>query len=236
MVSPSTSRGAATGTLRSGRSAASVTWMVLPLTCTVNWEAPITVARIPSRGSASEGAGDIAEVPRLAPVDVLRDAARERDRARRDLARERLGEGEPPGQRRWRIAANPRDRDSRERVDDLVDGRRIGLLSDREPRTDRIGGDPRALIDARDAPLRVDSEQPPAHGEGRGRDDAPIDGERELGRADADVHVENGLPPLVRERRRARAVRRERALEVVAGGGAHELPALRGEEVGDRAG
>ena len=46
MSSLSGRSGATTGTLRWGRASSGETKMVLPLTCTVYWEAPITVARM----------------------------------------------------------------------------------------------------------------------------------------------------------------------------------------------
>ena len=51
--SPSGSVGAITGTLRSGKVSSGETKMVLPETCMVYCEAPITVARMRASGRAS---------------------------------------------------------------------------------------------------------------------------------------------------------------------------------------
>ena len=59
--------------------------------------------------------------------------------------------------------------------------------------------------------------------------------QRELGRAAADVDVEQRRAVAARERDRAGAVRRHLAFHVVPGRGADELAGLLREQVGDRA-
>ena len=88
--------GAITGTLRSGSVSIGETKIVLPQTCVVYCEAPITVARMPSfegssvgpqpstraRISCASSDAEIAEGLRLAAVDVFGHAAGERDLGR----------------------------------------------------------------------------------------------------------------------------------------------------------
>src|SRR6266540_3329549 len=91
------------------------------------------------------------------------------------------------------------------------------------------------MIDPGPGPAFVGRYQPAADRKGGfTQDDAPVD-QRELGGAAADVDVKHALAAVLRQLDRARAVRREPALQPVAGGGAHELPRLGGEQLVDRA-
>ena len=85
------------------------------------------------------------------------------------------------------------------------------------------------------APLVVGREQPAADREGRDAEDHAVVDQRELGGAAADVDMQHALVALLRQPHRARAVRGERAFELVAGGGADELAGLVGEQFVDRA-
>ena len=82
-------------------------------------------------------------------------------------------------------------------------------------------------IEPDDPPVLLDHLQAAADVHGGGRDHAALLDQRELGRAAADVDVEDALVRIVRHARGARAVGREHRLHVVAGGGADEIAALR---------
>ena len=62
--------------------------------------------------------------------------------------------------------------------------------------------------------------------------DLAVFDQRELRGATADVHMQQRVIKLVRQRRRSRTVRRQDPLQVVPGRGAHELPTLASEQLG----
>ena len=85
--------------------------------------------------------------------------------------------------------------------------------------------------------MRIGGDQTPADGESRqsgNRTAAAVDACK-LGRAAADINVQQGDAARFRQRHRARAVRRQPRFELVAGAGADEFPRLRGEELVDGA-
>jgi len=91
-------------------------------------------------------------------------------------------------------------------------------------------------VEPRDAARIVDDNQPTADVDrGRRRDAAALE-QRQLGRAAADVDVEDARRALVGRPRGPRAVGGEHRLHVVAGGRADELAAELGEELADRLG
>ena len=78
-------------------------------------------------------------------------------------------------------------------------------------------------------------QQAPADRDRGGRDDLAVLDQGELGGAAADVDVEDRAPRVARERDGARAVRRQLAFHVMAGGGADEAAGLLREQVRDGA-
>ena len=119
--------GAITGTLRNGNVSSGATKIVLPLTCIVYCEAPITVARMRASGRASgtprcsarariSAASRRPRSPndfRVAAVDVFGDAAGERDDVRSAPRRR-------SGARRMRLAPAGRGRAAIDRVEQAI--------------------------------------------------------------------------------------------------------------------
>ena len=102
-----------TGTLDTGSSDAPPRWMVRPLTCTLNCEAPITVARTRWPGSITgtvtrfpsladhtsrQLGGEVAVVAFLGPEHVLGHAAGEGEVVHRAGPFQRLGQRQGPAQ------------------------------------------------------------------------------------------------------------------------------------------
>ncbi len=91
-------------------------------------------------------------------------------------------------------------------------------------------------IEAHDALLAIDHQQAPADVHRGGGDHAPVLDQAKLGRAAADVHVENARLPVVRHARGSGAVGGEHRLHVVPRGRADEFAALLRDDPGDRFG
>ena len=91
-------------------------------------------------------------------------------------------------------------------------------------------------IESHDAVRGIDDLQAAADMDRRGGDDLPALNDGELGGAAADVDVEDAQTAVVRNLRRARAVRSEHRLHVVACGCAHQVATLPRDDVGDRGG
>ena len=151
---------------------------MLPLTCVVYWEAPITVARIPSllrssfapnlgtraRISCAKAATQIAIALRFAPVDVFRDtppenviwsmlAERARGSSRRSAAA--ADGGRPPA-----AASNSRSAMQGGQRCGLPRARAVARLRDRAPARRRNGGRPPP--GGRSA-LRIEADKARAH-------------------------------------------------------------------------
>ena len=83
-------------------------------------------------------------------------------------------------------------------------------------------------IEPDDPAVAVDHLKPAADVDGGGRDDAALLDQRELGRAAADVDVEDALALVGGDPRGAGAVACQHRLHVMAGGGGDEIAALLG--------
>src|SRR5437868_4636020 len=92
------------------------------------------------------------------------------------------------------------------------------------------------MIDAGPASFGILGDKPAADRKGSDARNLALRDERELGCAAADVGMErtDAAPP--RQGGRTRAVRRENAFKLVAGGGADEFTRFSGEDLIDRAG
>ena len=108
------------------------------------------------------------------------------------------------------------------------------LRRNRDPQI--VGDKLRRLVDAAPRAVRVGGDKPAADGEGREPQNRAAVDQGELGRAAADVGVEEASIARFRQRHSARAVRGEPAFELVAGGGADEFPGIGGEQLVDGAG
>ena len=84
--------------------------------------------------------------------------------------------------------------------------------------------------------LGVDHLQPPADMHGSGGGHKTLLDHAKLGRAAADVDIEDALALVVRHPGGARAVCRQQRFHVMTGGGADELAALLGEDFGNALG
>lgn len=220
---------------------------VLPLTWTENWEAPITVARMWCRASASRigsrrsssaarscpaTAGEVAEGALLAAVDVLGDAAGEAERLGcrgwTVVDQQQLGRVG----RRHRAGAGDRG----EHVDERADQPLLVLLGQgaaelqRDP--EHAGDQQRRLLDPHHGPA-LQGDQPAADGDRGGAEDPAVGHQRQLGRAAADVDVQPHARRAAGLRHRAGAVRGHHRLQVVAGGRADEPAGLLREQVRD---
>ena len=90
-------------------------------------------------------------------------------------------------------------------------------------------------LDAGESVFSSFDHQAAADSDGAGGEDAAVLDQGELGRAAADIDVEQRRVVAARERDGAGAVRRHLAFHVVAGRGADELAGLLREQVGDGA-
>ncbi len=91
-------------------------------------------------------------------------------------------------------------------------------------------------IETDDAAIGIDDEEAAADMDRRRRQHAAAFDDRELGRAAADVEIEDAHALLARSQRRARAVGGEHRLHVMAGGGADEIAARLRKHRRDRLG
>ena len=190
----------------------------------------------PNGEFARQKLGDVAEFLLLVRENIFGDAAREGDAGRRDRPRQRFGE--------LQSAPEPVER----RADDLVDGefgepRRDGAPDFEIGEALRIGGEaelvghqPRRIVDARPATFGIGGDEPAADGKSGDAEDRALVDQGELRRAAAHIDMQHAFATLARQRDGARAMRGERAFELVSGGGADELAGLFGEQLVDRAG
>jgi hypothetical protein len=181
---------------------------VLPESCTLYSEAPIAVARMHSpagssacgsrpaamrRRARSEPPPEVEEVALLAPVDVFADAAGEHHA--RD-ARDRLERiGEP--QRLHRLRRGLLRQRADERVGHPAATRRARPRSTPGPATSRARRSRELLaggIEAREASFGIHDREAPADVDRGGVHDLALLHQRELGRAAADVDVEDRRP------------------------------------------
>ena len=179
----------------------------------------------------------VAIARRFATVDVLGDATREGQR-RRPMAvqDQRLGQQKGSAHLGRLLATDIVDQDVGQ-----SSGQAAAVVC-RQPRAqaqrnaELLGDQPGGRLNARDALVAVEGDQASADVHGSGRQHFAVVQQAEFGGAAADVDVQQGVAALVRQSHRARAVRGENALEIVAGGGAHELAARAGEQLGHGAG
>ncbi len=83
-------------------------------------------------------------------------------------------------------------------------------------------------------PARVGGDQPPADMQRGGPQDAAILAQRQLGRAAADIDVQDTRARIVAGLRRARPIGGQHRLHVVARGGGNEIAALFRDDMGNR--
>jgi len=185
-----------------------------------------------SRDGAAEPETEVAEFPLLPAVDVLADAAREDQSVERSARDQRLRK--PRRRVLEPLAEWHAEHQIRDPFGDRVEGAVVtrvangdadaGLFGDaRAGASDRA--DPSAAVPRKQARADVD----------RGRlFDASTAADGELRRAAANVDVQHDRGGgVARERDRARSVRGEQALEVMARRRADELPGLSAEELHD---
>jgi hypothetical protein len=106
------------------------------------------------------------------------------------------------------------------------------LEADAELRAETAAG----LLDANDAPRRVEANEPRANIERREVGHSAFAADPDLRRAAADVHVHDRHLAADRARRRAGAVRRHHRLQAVAGRDRDHLSGLPGKKLADLAG
>ena len=183
-----------------------------------------------------EVGADIAEAPAFALVEIFRDAAGKGhgvDALVGELGRPRRRHQQRPRKlARLPQVDEPHDHARHARGDALAVPRRQ-RLSERELDAERLGDRFHGRLDAREPILIVLHDQAAADGDGAGGEDAAILDQGELGRAAADIDVEQRRIVAARERDGAGAVRGHLAFHMVAGRGADELSGLLGKELGD---
>ena len=147
---------------------------------------------------------------------------------------DRVGEIEVLDVVRQRLGCERRHEGVGHAVRDLVHGRGVGNVAARPEEAGPLGVMLPGRVEAHDVVRVVDHLQAAADMDGRRDHHLALLDHRQLGRAAADVDVEDALVLGMRNARRARPVRRQHRFHVVAGGGADELAALLGEDAGDR--
>ena len=224
--------------------------MVLPLTCVVYCEAPITVARMPSfeRSSLRAPARDprldllrqqhaeIAERRGFAAVDVFGDAAGKRDLVDRRGSGQRREPQQAGAARGRRLPAHRLEQPLRHAGGQRARRLRRKLLADLEADAVRGGEAAAGLLDARDAAVGIEADQARADVERGDVDHAAFGADRDLRGAAADVHVHDRGLVADRARHRAGAVRGHHRLQAVAGRDRDHLAGLAREQLADLAG
>ena len=121
------------------------------------------------------------------------------------------------------------------RVDDVraILGRE--RLPARERNAEAVGDLLHRCLDAGETGLGVIDQEAAADRDGDGRHDHAVLDQRELGRAASDIDIEEARRTAARQCHRARAVRRQLALHVMAGRSANEPAGLLREQLGDGA-
>ena len=180
----------------------------------------------------------IAEPARLALVDILADAAGKGDGVDAPVGKlGRPGFGDEQGAGKFAGLAQIYEAHDHagHACGDAPAIRRHERHAECEFEVERLGDYLSRLLDAREAPSAIRDNEPSAHGNRAGGKDAPSFGQRELGRAAADIHVEQRRVVPARKRNRARPVRRHLAFHVMSGRGADELAGFLGKEVSNGA-
>ena len=172
----------------------------------------------------------------LVAEDVFGDAARERDGGRRDRARQMLGQLQRVAERIERRAENVIGRDVARRS---AMRRRLPASASAAGSVampSSCGDQPRRIVDARPRAALVGRDEPAADREGRdARARCRCRSARAWSCRRRYRHAARTASRSPRQPHRARAVRRQQAFELVAGGGADEFAGLLGEELVDRA-
>ena len=171
----------------------------------------------------------IAEVSRLAAVDVFADTAAEHHAGDVAVVGDGVGEHQLLAVLRRGVAGQHAHQRVGHACGHLRHLRTRGHAAQLPVEAGAAGVGAALRVQARDAVLIVDDDQaaPGVHGR-RGAQFTVFD-QPQLGGAAADVDVQDAALAVERAPRRARAVHRQHALHVVAGRGADELAALLGQ-------
>ena len=195
-------------------------------------EAPAVDARA---DGAAEPRSHIAEVAGLALIDVFGDAARKHHAVDAAELVDRVGQIKMRDVVRHRPRCDRGDQRVRHHVGDLLQIFAGGRVAAVPGKSGALGVMLSRRIEPHDLAV-LDDLQPAADMDRRGRDHFAVVEQAELGRAAADVDIEDALALVARHPRGAGTVSRQHRLHVVAGGGGDEFAALLGQDLGDALG